>query len=151
SSPALSQQHLAAVLHVDPTHLIIGNGATELIVLINTTLIQRVGVPVPTFGEYIEKLRDQRDAEVYALEAEKKYQLRLPEYLQWARERHLKALLVINPGNPTGQLLPLAEMTEFLRTARDMDLIIVDESFIDFGADEVPSLLPVAAQFENLL
>src|ERR1035438_451790 len=41
SNPATSQEHLAAVLHVNPTHLIIGNGATELIVLINTTLIER--------------------------------------------------------------------------------------------------------------
>src|ERR1700751_1098518 len=33
SSPIMSQQNLAAVLHVDPEHLVIGNGATELIVL----------------------------------------------------------------------------------------------------------------------
>ena len=69
SNPASSQKHLAAVLHVNPTHLIIGNGATELIVLINTTLIDRIAVPVPTFGEYIEKLKDQRDAELYRLES----------------------------------------------------------------------------------
>ncbi len=37
--------------------------------LINTTLIDRIAVPVPTFGEYIEKLKDQRDAELYRLEA----------------------------------------------------------------------------------
>src|SRR3984893_10311877 len=60
SSPLMSQQNLAAVLHVSPEKLIIGNGATELIVLINTTLIDHVAVPIPTFGEYIEKLRDQR-------------------------------------------------------------------------------------------
>jgi len=58
SNPILSQQNLAAVLNVAPENLIIGNGATELIVLINTTLIDRIAVPIPTFGEYIEKLRD---------------------------------------------------------------------------------------------
>ncbi len=40
SSPVTSQKNLAAVLHVNPDNLIIGNGATELIVLINTTLIR---------------------------------------------------------------------------------------------------------------
>src|SRR5271169_6099261 len=30
SNPAISQQHLAAVLHVNPENLLIGNGATEL-------------------------------------------------------------------------------------------------------------------------
>src|ERR1035441_5066054 len=46
SSPVRSQEDLAAVLHVNPENLIIGNGATELIVLINTTLIDRIAVPI---------------------------------------------------------------------------------------------------------
>ncbi len=151
SNPAPSQRDLASVLHVNPDHLIIGNGATELIVLINTTLIDRIAVPVPTFGEYIEKLKDQRDAELFALKPEENYQLDLNAYLAWARKRGLKALLIINPGNPTGQLFSLEEMSDFLRRAKDMELVIVDESFIDFADDNIPSLLPIADQFSNLL
>ena len=71
SNPLMSQKNLAAVLHVDPERLIIGNGATELIALIDMTLIDRIAVPIPTFGEYIEKMKDQRDAELYALDPEK--------------------------------------------------------------------------------
>lgn len=151
SNPAMSQKHLADVLHVNPAHLIIGNGATELIVLINTTLIDRIAVPVPTFGEYIEKLKDQRDAELFLLKPEERYTLRLPQYLEWTRKRGLKSLLVINPGNPTGQLFSLDEMVEFLNEARDMELVIVDESFIDFAGEAIPSLLHVAGRFSNLL
>jgi histidinol-phosphate/aromatic aminotransferase/cobyric acid decarboxylase-like protein len=151
SHASISQQHLGEVLHVNPKHLIIGNGATELIVLINTTLIDRVAVPIPTFGEYIEKLKDHRDAELYATDPADLYQLRLPEYLEWARQRNLRALLVINPGNPTGQLIALGEMIEFLERASDRELIIVDESFIDFAGDSIPSLLPIADRFSNLL
>src|SRR5579862_2590278 len=101
SNPLISQKNLAAVLGVNPENLIIGNGATELIVLINTLLIDRIAVPVPTFGEYIEKLRDQRDAELYPLDPEQGYQLDPPRYLAWVQQQGLKALLVINPGNPT--------------------------------------------------
>lgn len=151
SSPLMSQQHLAEVLHVNPENLIIGNGATELIALINTTLIERIGVPIPTFGEYIEKMKDQRDAELYALDPEKRYELCLEEYLAWVRARNLEALLVINPGNPTGQLIPLEEMVEFMHQTRHLELVIVDESFIDFAGDRIPSLLSVADQFSNLL
>jgi threonine-phosphate decarboxylase len=151
SSPIKSQDSLAAVLHVNPENLIIGNGATELIVLINTTLIGRIAVPVPTFGEYIEKIRDQRDAELFTLRAEDNYRLDLAEYHSWVHKRGLKSLLVINPGNPTGQLFPLEEMIDFLHRAKDMELVIVDESFIDFAADSVPSLLPMADEFSNLL
>ena len=146
-----SQQNLAAVLRVNPDHLLIGNGATELIVLINTMLIDRIAVPIPTFGEYIEKLRDQRDAELFPLLAEDNYQLHLEGFLAWVRQHNLKALLVINPGNPTGQFIPLDEMIAFLQKTRDMELVIVDESFIDFAGDPVPSLLTVADRFSNLL
>ncbi len=66
SNPLMSQKHLAAVLDVDPERLIIGNGATELIGLINMTLIDRIAVSIPTFGEYIEKMKDLRNAELFA-------------------------------------------------------------------------------------
>lgn len=151
SNPQLSQRHLAQVLNVDPERLIIGNGATELIALIDMTLIDRIAVPIPTFGEYIEKMKDLRNAELYALDPEDGYQLRLDDYLAWVQKRKLECLLVINPGNPTGQFIPLEEMVEFLHRARDLELVIVDESFIDFSGDPIPSLLPLADQFTNLL
>jgi threonine-phosphate decarboxylase len=151
SSSLMCQQNLAAVLNVNPDNLLIGNGATELIAHINTTLIDRIAVPIPTFGEYIEKLRDLRDAEIYNLDPEKRYELRPEEYLDWVHKRNLKALLVINPGNPTGQLIPLDEMIDLMHDASDLELVIVDESFIDFAGEDIPSLLSVADRFSNLL
>src|SRR5580692_13159291 len=88
SSPLMSQQNLAAVLNVNPDNLLIGNGATELIAHINMTLIDRIAVPIPTFGEYIEKLKDLRDAEIYTLDPEKRYELRPAEYLAWVHKRN---------------------------------------------------------------
>jgi threonine-phosphate decarboxylase len=151
SNPLMSQKNLAAVLNVDPERLIIGNGATELISLIDLTLIDRIAVPIPTFGEYIEKMKDQRDADLYALDPDNAYRLDLDDYLAWVHQRNLECLLVINPGNPTGQFFPFEEMVEFLRRAKDLELVIVDESFIDFSGEPVPSLLRVADQFTNLL
>lgn len=151
SSPALAQRHLATVLRINPDNLVIGNGATEIIALINQTLIDRIAVPIPTFGEYIEKMKDRRDAELYPLDAERHYELRLDEYLGWARQNNLTSLLLINPGNPTGQLIPLPEMVAFLKETKDLELVIVDESFIDFAGDPVPSLLTLADQFSHLL
>ena len=151
SNPEASQAHLAAVLHVKPDNLIIGNGATELIALMDATLLDQVAVPIPTFGEYIEKMKDQRDAELFPLDPDRGYELRLDEYLDWVHSRHLRSLLVINPGNPTGQFLPLEEMVDFLERTQDLELVVVDESFIDFAGDPIPSLLPIADRFSNLL
>ena len=151
SNPILGQKYLAELFQLKPENLIVGNGATELIVAMNATLIERIAVPVPTFGEYIEKLRQQRDAELYFLKAEDNYRLDLDDYIGWVRSRGLTSLLIINPGNPTGQLHSLDSMFEFLKRAKDMELIVVDESFIDFAGEAVPSLLPVAKHFSNLL
>jgi len=151
SNPLTSQRYLAEVLEVDAERIVIGNGATELIALITQTLIDRIAVPVPTFGEYIEKMRDSRNAELYPLDARDGYQLHLSDYLEWANQRKLECVLIINPGNPTGQFIPLDQMVEFLHEARHLELVIVDESFIDFAADSIPSLLPLAGRFTNLL
>jgi threonine-phosphate decarboxylase len=151
SNPMGSQENLAKVLNVDPEHLIIGNGATELITLVDETLIDHIAIPVPTFGEYLEKLKDQRDAELYRLDPRADYQLDLKRYLAWLQKQRIKSALIINPGNPTGQLHPLADMEAFLQAAKELELVVVDESFIDFGGDEIPSLLPVADKYSNLL
>ena len=150
SNPMISARHLAAVLHVDPHHLIVGNGATELITELCHRLVPTIGVPVPTFGEYIEKI-DRARLRLYPLEIERNYQLNLPAYLSWLRQEGLHAALVINPHNPTGQLFGLSEMHAFLEQARKLDLVIVDESFIDFAGEEVPSLLPTAERYPNLV
>lgn len=150
SNPQVSARHLAAVLHVDPAHLIIGNGATELITELCHRLVPNLGAPIPTFGEYIEKIDPDR-LRLYPLQAAANYQLDLDAYLAWLRAESLRAALVINPHNPTGQLFTRAEMEAFLSATSDLDLVIVDESFIDFAGEEVPSLLPVADRYPHLV
>lgn len=150
SNPLVGARHLAAVLHVDPAHLIIGNGATELITELCHLLVSDIGVPIPTFGEYLEKI-DRGRLRLYPLQAEQNYQLTLDDYLAWVERETLHAALVINPHNPTGQLFTLAEMQDFLERARKLELVIVDESFIDFAGEVVPSLLATADRYPNLV
>jgi threonine-phosphate decarboxylase len=148
SNPMVSARHLAAVLKVDASHLIVGNGATELITELCHRLVPTIGVPVPTFGEYIEKIDTDR-LRLYPLDAHSRYQLDLGAYRAWLRKEELRAALIINPHNPTGQLFTLDEMHAFLDQVRDLDLVIVDESFIDFAGEQVPSLLHSAESYAN--
>ncbi len=98
----------------------------------------------------MEKL-DPARLHLYPLSVERNLQLDLAAYLAWLHANSLHAALVINPHNPTGQLFSLAEMQEFLDGARDLDLVIVDESFIDFAGPEIPSLLYTADRYPNLV
>lgn len=151
SNPERSQGYLAQVLDVDPEHLIIGNGATELITLVSENLIDSIGIPVPTFSEYLDTLRGKHSAKLFPLSSDHDLQLNLKDYSNWLKENKLRSALVINPGNPTGQLHSLDEMKTFLKSVHFLDLIIVDESFIDFAGDPVPSLLSRADEYQNLL
>jgi len=150
SNPRISAQHLATVLKVDANNLIIGNGATELITEICHGFVPSIGVPIPTFGEYLEKIASTR-LQLYPLDHAQNYQLNLDAYLHWLQKEQLRAAVVINPHNPTGQLFSVCAMETFLQQAATLDLVIVDESFIDFAAEDVPTLLPVASAYDNLV
>lgn len=151
SNPRLSQERLSTVLHVDSKHIILGNGASELITIIEDELIEHIGIPVPTFSEYIEKLRNESMARLFPLSAEEHYNLDLDKYAAWIKENELTSILLINPGNPTGQFFPKEEIINFIEGLQHLDLIIVDESFIDFSGTPVPSILDQIEKYPNLL
>jgi len=151
SNPILAQKDLAAVINAKPEHLIIGNGATELITIIQNQLIDNIGIPIPTFSEYIEKLRSLEQAKLFQLPADKQYQLNLDEYAEWIHAEKLSAALIINPGNPTGQFISIDKMLHFLEKVKDLKLVLVDESFIDFSGDEIPSLIPFVEKYKSLI
>lgn len=151
SNPILAQNDLAAVVQCKPEHLIIGNGATELITIIQNQLIDNIGIPIPTFSEYIEKLRSADQVKLFQLPAENNYQLNLDDYAAWIDEEKLSAALIINPGNPTGQFIPVEKMLSFLDKMKHLKLVLLDESFIDFAGDEVPTLIPFIEKYPNLI
>jgi histidinol-phosphate aminotransferase len=57
------------------------------------------------------------------------------------------AVLLPNPNAPTGIALPLAALREMLTAAPDR-LLVVDEAYVDFGADSAVALI---AEHDNLL
>lgn len=59
----------------------------------------------------------------------------------------LKALLLANPNAPTGIGISSAEIENQLRR-RPETLIIVDEAYVDFGAE---SVVPLTCRYDNLL
>lgn len=151
SNPKLAQKDLAAVVHVKPEYLVLGNGATELITIIQNNLVDDMGIPIPTFSEYIDKIQNHEKVKLFQLPADNKYQLDLDEYADWLEDKKLSSALIINPGNPTGQLISIEQLKGFLTRMKDLKLVLLDESFIDFAGEEIPSLMPFIEQFKNLV
>lgn len=151
SNPRISQRNLADVLNVMPEHVLIGNGATELITIIEKNLIEDIAIPIPTFSEYLEKLRQTESAKLYQLPPENNYSLNLTDYGTWIDANSISSALIINPGNPTGELKSLEEMKAFLEKMQHLKMIVVDESFIDFADEQIPSLIPHIHKYSNLM
>lgn len=151
SNPRLAREQLAEVLHVKPEYLLLGNGATELITLIEKELVREIAIPIPTFSEYLEKLRTTSAARLYQLSADNDYQLDLNDFADWIDERQISSALIINPGNPTGQFIALPGLKNFLARMAHLDVILIDESFIDFSGVENPSLMPEIENYPNVI
>lgn len=151
SNPRLARENLADVLKVNPDFLVLGNGATELITIIERIFIDEIAIPIPTFSEYIEKLRDEHRAFFYPLKPEEDYLLDLADYAKWIKRQNLSAALIINPGNPTGQLITQDKMRQFVKEMSNLKLILIDESFIDFADGHIPSLINDIEAYENVI
>jgi threonine-phosphate decarboxylase len=151
SNPRQLQEQLAQVLHVNPEYILIGNGASELITIIQREFIDDFAIPIPTFSEYTDKVKKLEWAQLFQLNPKKDYQLNLDEYAEWIDKNEITSALIINPGNPTGQLISLNDMILFLNRMQHLRLIIVDESFMDFASEDIPTLLPHIKHHPNVI
>jgi histidinol-phosphate/aromatic aminotransferase/cobyric acid decarboxylase-like protein len=143
SDSATITQKLAGVLGLHPQTVAMANGSTELITWIDHLLIHHsLAIPIPTFGRWTDQpLETGKRVDMYPLQERDGFRLNLDDYVRFIRERGSRVAVICNVNNPDGGYLARRDVLRFVDQLGDLDLVVVDESFIDFSdAEQYPSV-----------
>ena len=134
SDAAATTRKLAAVLDLHPQTVAMANGSTELITWIDHLLVRSsLAVPIPTFGRWTDQsLETGKRVDMFRLREEDGFTLDVDDYVAFVRDRGSRVAVLCQPNNPDGGYVPRDRVVRMLDELRDLDLVVVDESFIDF-------------------
>ncbi len=117
---------------------VVGNGAAELIKALMENLKGNVGVILPTFEEYPNRLPE--DKVISFLPSNPDFSYSAEDLINYFGDKEISALLVVNPDNPSGNFIPREGLMELAEWAKETGvLLVVDESFVDFAEGDIVS------------
>jgi histidinol-phosphate aminotransferase len=135
---------LAAYHGVRPEQVFVGNGSDEILAHAFVALLKQDApllLPDISYGFFLTYCR------LFGIQAEtvpldSALRIRIADYA-----RPAGAIIIANPNAPTGIALGRAEIAALLATHPEQP-VVVDEAYVDFGAETV---IPLVASHPNLL
>lgn len=154
SSAEVLREKISDYIGVDKDNIIAGNGSSEMIELVMKTFIEshdKILSFVPTFSMYniFSKIYG---AEFIGIGGQlprpnmEDFSLDIDTLIDKAREIKPKLILVCNPNNPTGYLIPKADIEKLLENTDS--LVVVDEAYIEFAEGSMANDI---ANYKNLI
>src|SRR5256885_5309043 len=112
---------VAALTGFAPEHIIVGNGASELIHLVTARLGRRWLMPFPSYMEYENVIRDfKKEIHCFQLLEKENFQVNVDRLLAEISQRAIDALVLPNPNSPTGQKISPEDLLAILTKARQL-------------------------------
>ncbi|KAF3465209.1 histidinol-phosphate transaminase [Streptomyces sp. Tu 3180] len=145
---------LCSLLRLPPQCVAMGNGSTELITWIDHLLVREsLAVPVPTFGRWTDQpMETGKRVDMFPLQESGGFALDLAQYAEFIRARGTRVAVICNPNNPDGGFLHKHAVVQFMDAMADLDLVVVDESFLEFAdAEAEPSVVQEAMLRPNVI
>lgn len=134
-------------------YVCVGNGAAELIRSLMLQLTGKIGVVLPTFEEYPNRV-DKRQI-VSFVPSNNDFTYSAHDLKTYFSEKNISTLLLINPDNPSGNFIPYKDLLGLVEWAQQNKIcIIVDESFVDFSKESVANSLltdEILCRYLNLI
>lgn len=156
SQNAAIARKLSPYLNVEADRIFIGNGASEIIqALLHHFVKKRMAVILPTFSPYYEYAREDVHVFFHYLKKENEFKLNVPLLFKELEQWQCDTLVLINPNNPDGSYLSQATLRTIFEQGKQLEQIIVDESFIHFAYEDdkksIPSCISLCHEFNNLI
>ncbi|MFE2535935.1 aminotransferase class I/II-fold pyridoxal phosphate-dependent enzyme [Streptomyces sp. NPDC059371] len=154
SSADTITSELCSLLQLPPQCVAMGNGSTELITWIDHLLVREsLAIPVPTFGRWTDQpMETGKRVDMFPLQESNGFALDLAAYAKFIRSRGTKVAVICNPNNPDGGFLPRQSVIQFMDAMADLDLVVIDESFLEFAdAESEPSVVEDAVMRPNVI
>ncbi|MFI8093634.1 pyridoxal phosphate-dependent aminotransferase [Streptomyces sp. NPDC086080] len=145
---------LCNLLQLPPQAVAMGNGSTELITWIDHLLVREsLAVPVPTFGRWTDQpMETGKRVDMFPLQESSGFALDLAQYAEFIRARGTRVAVICNPNNPDGGFLHKHAIVQFMDAMADLDLVVIDESFLEFAdAENEPSVVQEAMLRPNVI
>ena len=152
--PSYTDLVLACARHfdVDPEWVLLTNGLDEGILMAAVGHIARPRIsdaetiiPLPAFDPYPNSTMAVGASPV-RIAPRPGYVFQTDEVLAAITPR-TRLIFLNTPNNPTGQLIPIADLERIATAARDA-VVIIDEAYIEFGGT---SFIPQLPRFDNVL
>ena len=141
------------IFNLLPEHIVVGNGAAELISSLGEKLQGKVAVPYPTFNEYPERFKNATIVPVKTNPKDFSYTTK--DILDVVKKEDVNTVLLINPDNPSGNFLGKKDVLTLLKELKTRNVkLIFDESFIDFAEKEIRYTLlneEILNEYDNLI
>lgn len=121
-------------------YICVGNGAAELIKALMESLQGKVGVILPTFEEYPNRLPADRVVPFAAPLPDFRYTA--DDLMAYYADKDIDSLVIVNPDNPSGNFIPQADLLRLCAWSREKGIrLVLDESFVDFTDEAVANTL----------
>ncbi len=120
--------------NITPDDIFIGNGVSELVTMVLTALLNyddEILIPAPDYSLWTNSAWMAGAKPVYYICDEDSNWYPDPADIRRKITPKTRALLLINPNNPTGVLYPRALLEEILDIAREHDLVVFSDEIYD--------------------
>lgn len=145
---------IAKYCGIEPEQLVLGNGTSELIRSVTTTIAPtKTMILGPCYSEYANAAR-MAGSEVVT------YMLKNPDDFEIDVDMFLKALndsidflIICNPNNPTSKVITKEQMNVILSRCQQLDIfVMVDETYVEFVKDvNLISSVSLTRKYDNLI